>query len=269
MPFRPAYASYILPLAVILGAVSLQGLWTLTAKNRYKQIKRTVILSLVVIFSVQTLMAALEYKNMRRKSDWRGVAAFLAKNYGDRHALIFDSFSHYGSWEPTYYGFPRYYHGRSLMDSIGRIPYHAHQMVAMSHRPIVILFQWREYYLTPQSPYPILSFPASDMQLIDYNKILQDPLLKWKNFTGFSLIQLKENSNNLALDSYVLIKRLIAHTPPGSWKVELHLAAAALAHALNLAQWHDHLRQAENMTLAPHLPTVKNIAKFIRASDRP
>jgi len=268
MPFRPAYASYILPLANILGAVSLQGLWTLTAKNRYVQITRGLIIVLAAIFSVQIVMATIDYKKMKRKSDWRGVAAFLTKNYDARHVLIFDSFSHYGSWEPTFYGFPRYYRGLSPMDSIGRIPYHAHQMSELSHHPIVILFQWREYYLTPHSPYPILSVPSPDMQSIDYKKLCRDPLLSCKEFTGFSLIQLKEKSNNLALDTYVIMKRLILHAPQGSWKVELHLAAAALARALKLDQWHFHLEQAEKITHPKHLPRVKNISKYIRTSDR-
>jgi hypothetical protein len=185
MPFRPAYASYILPLAIILGAVSMQGLLTLTAKNRYGQITRIFILVLSAIFSFQTIMAAIDYKQMKRKSDWRGLAAFISKNYDARHVLIFDSFSHYGSWEPTFYGFPRYYRGHSPPESIERIPSHAHQLAALTHNPIIILFHWREYYLTSHSRYPILSFPNPDMESIDYIKICQDPVLSCTEFTGF------------------------------------------------------------------------------------
>ena len=95
MPFRPSYLSYILPLAFILGAISIQGLWTLTAKKRDARFAHALILALAAIFSVQTVMAAIDYKKAKRKSDWRGVSTFLTKNYNPSHLLIFDSFSNY------------------------------------------------------------------------------------------------------------------------------------------------------------------------------
>jgi len=162
-PFRPAYASYILPLACILGGVSFHGFWKLTAATQFVHLTRGLILVLAAVFSLQTISAGIDYKSMRRKPDWRGVAAFLAENYDTRHLLIFDSFSLYGSWEPTFYGFPRYYRGRSTIASIGQIPFHAPKMATLSLTPIWILFQWREYYLTPQSSYPILSIPSSGL----------------------------------------------------------------------------------------------------------
>jgi hypothetical protein len=269
MPFRPAYASYILPLAITLGAVSFQGLWTLTAKNRYAQITRVFILILAAIFSFQTVMAAIDYKKMKRKSDWRGVAAFLTKNYDARHVLIFDSFSHYGSWEPTFYGFPRYYRGRSTIASIERIPFHAAKMAKLSLTPILILFQWREYNLTPQSPYPILSVPSLGLESIDYKQICRDPGLICTEFTGFSLIELRGKSSNLARDTYDIIDKLLLHSPEGSWNVELHLAAAALARAIDLDQWNYHLMEAEGEIRGKHLPMVKEIAEHIRIINPP
>jgi hypothetical protein len=201
---------------------------------------------------------------MKRKSDWRGIAAFLTQNYDSRNILIFESFSHYGSWEPTFYGFPRYYRGRSPVVSIGRIPSHAHQMAALTHNPILIIFQWRDYYLTPHSAYPILSVPNPDMRSIDYSKICQDPFLRCTEFTGFSLIQLREKSNNLARDTYSVIERLLLHLPEGSWKVELHLAAAALARDINLNQSQNHLLEAESMTQGKMLQKVRETATLIR-----
>lgn len=269
MPFRPSYVSYLLPLACILGAVSIQGLWTLSPKVRFVHITRSFVLILAVLFTFQTLMSAIEYKTMRRKSDWRGVTAFLAENYDTLHLLIFDSFSRYGSWEPIFYGFPRYYRGCSPIASIGRIPFHAPKMATLSLTPILILFQWREYYLTPQSPYPILSVPSPGLASIDYKQICRDPGLICTEFTGFSLIQLREKSNNLARDTYDIIEKLLLLSPEGSWKVELHLAAAALARAIQLDQWHYHLRRAENMIRGNQLQKVKDIAEHIRIINPP
>ena len=209
-------------------------------------------------------MAAIDYKKMKRKSDWRGVSTFLTENYNSSHLLIFDSFSHYGSWEPTFYGFPRYYHGRSPLTAIRQIPFQAPKMVASSLTPILILFQWREYYLTSQSPYPILSVPDPGLALIDYKQICRDSGLICNDFTGFSLIQLRENTNNLARDTYNIIEKLLLHSPDGSWNVELHLAGAALARVIQQDQWHYHLMQAEGMIPSKNFRTVEDIAKKIR-----
>jgi hypothetical protein len=194
------------------------------------------------------------------------MAAHLANTYDARHVLIFESFSHYSLWEPTFYGFPRYYRGQSILDSIERIPYHAKQMTSLEHNPIFIVFQWREYYLTPHSPYSILPVPNPDMRSIDYKKICRDPLLDCEEFTGFTIIRLKENTGNLALDAYGIIKRLLLHLPKGSWKVELHLAAAALARAVNIDKWKHHLKQGEAMTNGHQLQKFKEMAAFIRRS---
>ena len=140
-------------------------------------------------------------------------------------------------------------------------------MAALSLTPVFILFQWRKYYLTSQSPYPILSVPSPDLESIDYKKICRDPGLICTDFTGFSLIQLRETSNNLALDTYGIIEKLLFYSPQGSWNVELQLAAAALAQAIRLEQWHDHLMRAEEIAAAEHLRKVKEIAEHIRQQE--
>jgi hypothetical protein len=269
LPFRPAYVSYLLPLACILGAVSIQGLWTVSAKVRLVHIARSLMVILAALFAFQTLMSAIDYKTIKRKSDWRGVTTFLAENFDTRHLLIFDTFSHYGSWEPTFYGFPRYYRGRSPIASVDRIPFYASKMAALSLTPVFILFQWRKYFLTSRSPYPILSVPSPALETIDYKKICRDPGLICTEFTGFSLIQLRETSKNLAQDTYGIIEKLLFHSPQGSWNVELQLAAAALARAIQLEQWHDHLMQAEAMVSGEQLRKVKDVAEYIRRINPP
>jgi uncharacterized membrane protein len=268
LPFRPAYVSYILPLIFIVSAISLQGFWNYATKTRWVYLTRPSILVVTLIFSMQTVMAVIDFKSMKRKPDWRGVSAYLAKNYDARHLLIFDSFSDYGDWEPTFHGFPLYYRGQSPLDSIGQIPFRAHKFAELSHNPILILFQWREYYLTPHSSYPILSVPSPHMLSIDYQKLCHDPFLSCTTFTGFLLIQLKEKSNNLAHDSYTIIKRLLVHYPLESWTVELHLAAAALAQAINIDDWKYHLSQAKDIVPANQIQKLKKVEFLIDPSRR-
>lgn len=265
LPFRPAYASYILPLVFILGAISFQGLWDLVAKLKYPRAVRAGLIALSLIFFLQTVHAAKEYKSMPRKTDWRNISGLLSESLDDHHVIIFDSLSHFGAWEPTLYGFPRYYRGHSTLESMARLPFLAHKMPQLTLEPVVVLFQWREYFLTPQSRYPILSVPRTDMKAIDYQGLGRDPMLICKEFTGFSIIRLKNPSGNLARDAYTIIERLLLEIPDGSWLVEIHLAAASLARAIQLDDWENHLEHAEAQANAKNLPQVKKISNRIRA----
>jgi 4-amino-4-deoxy-L-arabinose transferase-like glycosyltransferase len=265
MPFRPAYASYILPLVLILGSITFQGLWTLKAKIRYVRALRAGLMAITIIFFLQTVDAAKEYKYLPRKTDWGKVSGFLSESFDDQFVIIFDSLSPFGAWEPTLYGFPRYYRGHSPLESMARLPLLAHKMPPLTLEPVVVLFQWRDYFLTPQSRYPIMSVSGPDVKAIDYQGLCRDPLLICKEFTGFSIIRLKETSGNLARDSYTIIERLLLKIPEGSWLVELHLAAASLARAIQLDGWEDHLKHAEELSGAKSLPQLTKTANRIRA----
>jgi hypothetical protein len=106
------------------------------------------------------------------------------------------------------------------------------------------------------------------MLSIDYQKLCHDSFLSCTTFTGFSLIQLKEKSNNLAHDSYTIIKRLLVHYPRESWTVELHLAAAALAQAINIDDWKYHLSQAKDIVPANQIQKLKKVEILIDPSRR-
>jgi len=185
MPFRPPYAFYILPLTLILSAISFKGLWEVSKKYRYKKTFLFLLISMGVFFMLDTAYSAISYKRFDRKTDWKGVSKYLTTTFGDRHILVFDSRSPYDTWEPTFYGFPRYYHGHSGMLAIRQIPFAVKELSHLQHEPIIVLFQWRKLFLTPLSRYPIVSchFP------INYEGVSQDPLLEVKEFTGFSVVR--------------------------------------------------------------------------------
>jgi len=88
-------------------------------------------------------------------------------------------------------------------------------------------------------------------------------------FTGFSIIQLRDKSGNLSRDTYAIIEKLLSNLPEGSWNVELHLAAAALARAVHSDQWHYHVMRADALTSGKPLQTVKNISEHIRLISSP
>jgi len=264
LPFRPPYAICLLPLTIILAALSFQGLWNISGKMKSCRIIRILLVIVAAGLIFSTASSALSFKAFRKKTDWRGITSYLGTSFGPKQVLVFDSLSKYGDWEPTFYGFPRYYQGRSSMISMAQIPSLLPEFINSPHEPVVIIFQYREYYLTRHSKYPIIPLSAPEMKHIDYGKIGLDPLLRITEFTGFSIIRLKKSTNNFAGDTYTIINRLLLHFPKGTWLVELHLAATGLSWILGLQNWQDHLFQAEALVTEQNLVRVKNIGEYIR-----
>ena len=263
LPFRPAYASYLVPLSLILAAASFQGLWDLTKTTGYGKGMRAILLTLAAISLYQTGAAAIESKSIQRKPDWRSVSRHLSDSFGPDHFLIFDSLSSYGGWEPTFYGFPRYYEGHSPLLSVARIPLVAKKMAQRSHQPVFILFHWLDYYLTYHSRYPILSVPESKMAKIDYDMLCHDPHIECTRFNGFTVLKVKETSGNLAQDTYTIVRSLCSHLPQDARLVELYLAAAGLGRVLGHQDWKDHLRLAESLAGEKNLGKIREIGQFI------
>ncbi len=263
-PFRPPYAIYLLPLALILAAAAFQALWNRANRVRTARMLRLILLLLVAFCILRTANATMAFKTMRKKTDWRGAASFLSSSFGRRYLLIFDSLSRYGTWEPSFYGFPRYYRGKSSLVTVQLLPFVSSRLFKAAQEPVLVLFQWRAYYLTPYSQYPLVPSGNPAIKPAEYHKIAQDPQLKVTEFTGFSVIQLKNNTNNLELDTYTIITRLLLHLPPDSSLVELHLAAARLARDLGLPDWQKHLARAESLATAKHIVTVKKIEGYLR-----
>ncbi|RLI67444.1 hypothetical protein DRO91_10210 [Candidatus Heimdallarchaeota archaeon] len=266
LPFRPPYAIFLLPLTLVLAAVTFQGLWSKEARYTQGSMAiRVLLLGIAGVLMFNTANSALAFKSLRKKTDWRGVSAYLTASCGSKQAIICDSLSPYSKWEPTFCGFPRYYHGQSPRTSMARLPFLAAGMYNVHYEPFVLLFQWREYYLTPHSQYPIMSVPAPHMKNIDYGKIRREPLLAVTEFTGFSVIKLKKSTNNLAMDTYAIISRMLLYLPQDSSLVELQLAAASLARILGYPHWQNHLVQATKLVNDYNRSKVKNIGAHIKA----
>lgn len=243
MPFRPPYAIYVLPLTLLLSAISIQGIWNLTRQFPNSHWVRFCLLIAMSFGLFNMGYAAVQFKSFPKKPDWRGLAAYLSEAFQEDEVLVFDALSPYGKWEPTFYGFPRYYSGKSIRVSVGDIPFLADKMAHLSAEPVFILFQRREYFLTPDSKYPIM--PGNRDMDKYYRNILSDPQLLTKTFTGFLIVRVDNPGGELAKDMYTLINRLLVHLPSNSKTVELNLAVAALSKSLGTGEWHHYLQISE------------------------
>ncbi len=264
MPFRPPYAIYLLPLILFLSGIGFQGLLNIATSTRFRKQIRFSIFMIGSLMIFQTIFAMADFKSFPKKTDWRGLCRHLSVEFGPEHVLFFDSLSPYGLWEPTFFGFQRYYRGTSILSSVYQIPYEVAPK-RLPHEPILILFQWREYFLTSRSEYPFIPLPGKQMRPTDYTLISKDPALRVTELSGFSVIRLKNPTGSLFPDTYSILKRLLLHLPEDSANIEIHLATGAIAKVLGKNDWEYHLDKAINLGDKKHRPEITSTAERIRS----
>lgn len=260
MPFRPPYVEYLLPLMIILSSA---GFYTLWKKLETKPLRYVVIL-IIILLILKTAMSAWSFKHTRKKEDWRGVSQYLTESFDSNHLLIFDALSLYGSWEPTFYGFPRYYRGNSHLISMAKLPLIANQLKNISLEPVVVLFQWRKIFLTPQSKYPIMPVSPGYVEM-NAEGLCHDSFLNVKAFTGFYIIRLNNSSGQCLFDTATLIERMLLYMPNNSQVLEIHLALGSLYKISGNPLWKEHLDKAEMYASNVHREQIKTIRNYIES----
>ncbi len=263
LPFRPPYAIYILPLTLILAAGAINSIYEMMSRRTGPRVAKTgmiVFFSLVLIISLNSVNL---FKKTRKKTDWRGLTAHLAESYGPQNIIYFDSLSPFGLWEPTFYGFPRYYKGKSILIPVAKVPDLAPKLKNIRHEPVLVLFQWRNYRLTPKSKYPFFSLPSPEMPTVDYSLLMSDPSIEVTSFTGFSVIKLKNPSGDLVRDSRNIFNSLISDLPDDSSLVELKLASSSLSRIMGIQEDSRYLSNILNQTPKNLRLKVKNTLELL------
>ncbi|MCF6290512.1 MAG: glycosyltransferase family 39 protein [Desulfobacterales bacterium] len=236
--FRAPYATYMFPLCLILAAASFQGLWDGTAKLSRAGPARAVLLLAFFCAVAWATAATVTMKSVRKKTDWQGLAGYISSSLDRNKLVFFDSLYPYGGWEPTYYGFSRYYRGGAAhLSSIRDIPRLAPALARAALEPVIVLFQRREYYLTPDSSYPFVPFSGQESHAVDYGLARAEPGLLIDHFVGFTVVRPARPSGNLALDTYRMLKKMLPALPLDATTVELYLAVAGLEKGLGLPGW--------------------------------
>jgi 4-amino-4-deoxy-L-arabinose transferase-like glycosyltransferase len=264
--FRPPYPVYLLPLCLFLGAAVYYELWERTgilAKGG-RFVRRVLVL-----FAIASLLliahSTFAFKETRKHEDWRGLAQYLTKNAGPGQILIFDAVTPHGNWQPVFYGFPRYYQGKSAAVSLSKIPTVARQMLKTRLEPLAVLFVYRNFLLTPGSPYPVMPTPGGAE--IDLAPISHDPELATQSFTSFLVVRLKSPTGNSAADTLRLFQLILGHLKEDSSTVHIHLAVASLARVLGEeGLGEDHLNLAVKLAPPEHQAAVAQTAEAIRSS---
>ncbi len=236
--FRPPYAIYVLPLTLILSSISAQGLWNSLKKRNY-------IMKALLLFALTASIAAsgyamVDFKQIKRNTDWRNLGTYMNEHLRNQHFIVFDALSEPGGWEPHFYAFPRYYRKPIQFIRMKNVFYAADKLLGLSYEPVIILFEWREYYLTSHSRYPIMPIFYEGLNAMDFSYITSDVSLNTTFFKGLSVIRLQHPSGNFAEDLYQLTTILLSYFPKDPRTVDARLAAAGLSRALNLPEWSQH-----------------------------
>jgi len=262
-PFRPPYPVYILPLCLILSAISLQWLFDRIKTKGERIYLISVSVSLLLVTGVLGNTLA-DFKTWPKRTDWKGLANYLASTYGRNALLVFDSLVPDSGWEPTFYGFPRYYAGKSNLIPASDIPYKINALSSVKYKPVLICFYYRDYYLTRHSPYPII--PGYG-EVPDFSLILKDPKMTVKQFTGFITVALQDASGNGLSDLSSLLNRFLADMKPDDQLVDLQLALAATDRKLGKDDWRQYIEDVKSAVFKKRKQEVSDKMRYIEGSQ--
>jgi len=259
--FRPPYAIYLLPMILLFAAIGLRGILEKVPHSKQFAARVSVAL-LAVLVTGFTLHSTLQFKALRKVSDWRALAHYFQTPQADQQVLIFGTLNPYSTWEPRFYGFPRYYHGNYQFANLAGLPGVVSNLQQIQLNPVLIMFYYRDYFLTPDSSYPFHPAMAYPMSL-DISKIEQDSTLKLVKFTSFYVISLDQPRQNTLESVRALSEKILAHYPDNFSWVELQIVAATIKRHIGDDSWQSQLQHAIEITPPEYRATVQQIAKTL------
>jgi hypothetical protein len=259
LPFRPPYAIYLLPLVLLLAAAGFQVLTERMANPRVRAVRRIpALFGAVLIISI--LPATKDVKAFYKKTQWHHLSEYLESQFDHRHLLVFGSLT--DGWKPTFYGFARYYNGHSQRVSIASIPYLGDRVLTSVAQPVLILFYYRNYYLTERSPFPIMAGRHPDLAAM-----VSDSAVAVKHFKGLIVLKRTQFSGNLASDMADLLQWLLAKLPDAAYMADFNLAAAVFEFQLDDPEWKRHLCKAYELALLTGKVRIEKMIFFNRAGS--
>ena len=238
LPLRPPYAYYVLPLTLVVSAYAMQAMAGLISRRSGKAV--FYIASCLTLLLPQSVLTH-DFKNNRIKSDWRAAAEYSASNYDQNYMLLFETYSTQDKWSPTFYGFKRYDPGRitgvALEDLIDDI----RDVRASPMRPALVLFHYRNYFLTSFSAHGVMPQNRPDPERLQIIRNQDELVIKY--FTGLTIIELKHYSDNLYDDTYRLLSLTLDEVPGNSAAVKMAIIAAMFQNSSHQSKL-DKLQQA-------------------------
>ncbi len=227
-PFRPPYAFYIMPLSLLLAAHATETLHALLRERLSITQVRLVSAIAVIVPLVFTLLVLADFKNHANKTDWRGLSEFSRSNFSESDIVIFDSLSKSHSWKPYFYGMYRYPAGSTNLLRSKDLAAGAPGWRELKHRPVLVLFYYRDYRLFPTAKY-VLMGKAKETPTINIMGMTGDTDLDVVSLNGLLTVSLARHRGGFLQDAYRLHEQVLPYIEETSAQVDHLLSLASLA----------------------------------------
>lgn len=253
--FRPPYAIYLLPLALIVSAWLIHAVVSKLAGPKRLKILALSGAALIGAGWLGTTLA--DYYLTAKRTDWRGMSIFLRTALKpDKHIVVMESFTEFTQWKPDGYGFWRYSTGEIPLLLLGELEQEK-ALETYSDIPVVLLFHRHDYRLTSRSPYPFIparkryAIGAQNMEQFQFiHRLKQNPNLAVRATQGLSVVQLNRNQGRFAKDLLVLLGQIEPHVKQNSGAVDFYLGCYFLARIVDPGQAEGYLQRAQALVPA-------------------
>jgi 4-amino-4-deoxy-L-arabinose transferase-like glycosyltransferase len=262
--FRPPYAIYLAPLCFIFSAIAISSLLE-KYRNRFSD-KYFNIVCLVVCLLLSSILfnSLVDFKNQPIKSDWRGLLSYMSEEKEKKHVYITHAQTDGLLWDPGLYGMNRYTLSGSqkiivkskelnlLLDAPGEVH---------TWEPKLILFHYRNYYLTSKSEFGIMPVNSSDPILLSTLEI--DPDIQLKEFTGFSIFTLRNSTGNLFNDIILLLDKTLRTIDVDALALDLYLSLAYYERICGMETFEKNIKIAKKISTSLQIEAVNKIVNII------
>lgn len=262
--FRPPYAIYLSPLCLVLSAQTIDRLWDTGKKNLPFLYLRIITIAACLILFFILISSLVDFKNREIKSDWKGTISYISEKFGPQHVYITDTLTNTSNWEPGLYGINRYHYLKTpyafadlkMIKAILNLP-----VAVRNWKPVLIIFQYRNYFLTSKSKYGL--FPLDSPDPIPLSSFKFDPVIHLEEFTGLSVFNLKSNNGNLFGNMQLLLEKVIQGINPDPSAIDLVLALAYLEKSCGINSFQQHMELAERLSNNSNVIKINKIKKMI------
>lgn len=203
-PYRPPYAIYLQPCAIIVLAFAIQKVINLKF-NKY------IVISISTLIIVLQISTVYSFKNTTHRTEWKQSIENLNQKLSKDHLVIFGTLAGRKAWKPDGWGTLRYPLNipHVNLPSLLKSP---ETLDKNTLKPVLCLFYYREYKLRPSSKYPI---QKNEIGVINYNwrEIAGNEKIRITHFNGIIIFQLAEYSGNCLKDTQQLLRNTIDVLP--------------------------------------------------------
>ena len=268
-PFRPPYALYLMPMSVLLSAYGVEVLCQkLSAKISQTRLQLLLMVVALVILA-STLNALASFKAYRTKTDWRGLAEYSRSGFTQNNIVIFDSLSKSHNWKPYFYGYYRYSAGTTNLVSSKDLARGVAQWKGFTHKPVLILFHYRDYRLWPGASY-ILMDKQVETPVIDIAEMQRDDKLDLKVFNGLLVVSPRQEAGRFLRGTYLVHKRVLSYIGESSALVDHLLSLASLSAVCEGSdEYVAYIEKAKELATtadAEHIQTMTEIIEHNRSN---